>query len=210
MSPPNHSLLLDSFCRSGWNGTRGVTQIRGFGSMRHFDHRNTCVCADINHSAQKALLTRSSWHQEVLRRYVPATCTCILIVNIKGAACHERSLGCHSHFNAPGSTGAMVQLRGSFRKLGDTKPTKDQCLHLHLVGTVLGLTHLQKKMQNGHAKLLSRFHYTPLHPAESTAQRPQHTYMYILLLCTNSTYLAEIRSLQRFTRRSRCGAASRN
>mmetsp|Transcript_52113 Transcript_52113/g.84206 ORF Transcript_52113/g.84206 Transcript_52113/m.84206 type:complete len:122 (+) Transcript_52113:3-368(+) len=64
---------------------------------------------DINHSAQKALLTRSSWHQEVLR-----------------------------------STGAMVQLRGSFRKLGDTKPTKDQCLHLHLVGTVLGLTHLQK------------------------------------------------------------------
>ena len=82
----------------------------------------------------------------------------------------------------------MVQLRGSFRKLGDTKPTKDQCLHLHLVGTVLGLTHLQKNMQYGHAKLLSRFHYTPLHPAESTAQRPQHTYMYIHCAET-STYV---------------------
>ena len=43
----------------------------------------------------------------------------------------------HAHTRSLCSTGVLVQLRGSFRKLGATHPSKDPCLHLHVVGTRL-------------------------------------------------------------------------
>ena len=100
---------------------------------------------------QKQLLTRSNWHGQIMKRCnavqlcTPvdrardgSVATCFRPRALKLArlpCCHMTSCDVMtSAWDRLCSTGALVQLRGSYRKVGATDATKEACLHLLVTG----------------------------------------------------------------------------
>ena len=118
---------------------------------------------DINHSTQKHVLTRGSFHRKIEKRSVQhmhahwharrVSASCVLAVTKKRARAHAHAR----------STGVMIQLRGCFHRIGLDQPSKDPCLHLHVIGVYVSSVMQDQRRRTCHVVCASKCERTSAH-----------------------------------------------